>query len=353
MKATKNILLAPLNWGLGHSTRCIPIIRELESQGYTPIIASDGMALQLLQIEFPHLQFLELPSYGIKYPKNGMHFRLQMMLTLPKIWMAMRLEKDLIARWHEEFQFCGIISDNRLGVHLKSVPSVYITHQLHVLSGFTTLISSKLHRKIIRKFDECWIPDLEFRPNLSFKLGHVKDKTINKKYIGPLSRFTPERLPIIFEIIIIISGPEPQRTMLTTILQTEMKKFNGRVLMVLGNVESNQKIDHIENMTIYNYMDTNQLQTAINQSDVVVCRSGYTSVMDLSVLQKKCFLIPTPGQFEQEYLAKKYQAAGFAPCAEQKNFTLADLANVPVYTGFPNPNSEPNWKDLFGLFNSK
>ena len=149
----KNILIAPLNWGLGHATRCIPIIRALEKNQYTPIIASDGAALQLLQKEFPHLQALELPSYQIEYAKKGSDFKWKLLKNTPKMIEAILEEKKVVKKWVKEFQLVGIISDNRLGVYNKKVQSVFITHQLNVLSGNTSWISSKMHQQIIKKFD--------------------------------------------------------------------------------------------------------------------------------------------------------------------------------------------------------
>ena len=164
--STNNILVAPLNWGLGHATRCIPIIRELEKNGFTPIIASDGIALELLQKEFPYLQSVALPSYEIEYAIDGANFKWKLIKNSPKMIQAIFEEKKLVKNLVTTFDLKGIISDNRLGVRSKKIPSVFITHQLNVLSGKTTWISSKLHQHYIKKFTECWIPDFQEIPNL-------------------------------------------------------------------------------------------------------------------------------------------------------------------------------------------
>ena len=185
---SKNILVAPLNWGLGHATRCIPIIKKLEEFGYQPILASDGNALLLLQKEFPHLQTLELPSYQIEYAKKGENFKWKLIKNSPKTIHAILEEKRLVKDWVKQYDLVGIISDNRLGVRNKKVPSVFITHQLTVLSGKTTWISSKLHQFFIAKFNECWVPDVDDIQDLSGKLGHLKETDLRLKYIGVLSR---------------------------------------------------------------------------------------------------------------------------------------------------------------------
>ena len=182
----KNILVAPLNWGLGHATRCIPIIKALEENDFTPILASDGDALAMLRKEFPHLKSLELPSYQIEYAKDGADFKWKMLKSMPKMMESILDEKKIVKRWVKEFDLMGVISDNRLGVFSKKVSSVFITHQLNVLTGNTTWITSKLHQHIIKKFDECWVPDYEDAPNLTGKLGHLKTPIDHIKYIRQL-----------------------------------------------------------------------------------------------------------------------------------------------------------------------
>jgi uncharacterized protein (TIGR00661 family) len=348
--SAKNILVAPLNWGLGHATRCIPIIRELEKNGFTPVLASDGVALHLLQKEFPHLQSLELPSYEIEYAKNGDDFKWKLIKNSPKMIEAIFAEKKIVKKWISEFDLQGIISDNRLGVYSKKIPSVLMTHQLNVLSGKTTWISSKLHQYFIKKFTECWISDKKENQNLPGKLGHLKNSSLNLKYLGPLSRLEKKDLPIKYDLMVILSGPEPQRTFLEQKLSKEIKSFNGKILFIKGIIESEQRIDQDENVNYYNFMTSSEIETAINESKIVLCRSGYTTVMDLAKLQKKAFFIPTPGQFEQEYLARRLKRNGFLPYAKQDDFVIKNLSEVSLYGGLPHLINEIDWKQLFVLF---
>jgi uncharacterized protein (TIGR00661 family) len=348
--SVKNILVAPLNWGLGHATRCIPIIRELEKNGFTPILASDGVALQLLKKEFPHLLSLELPSYEIEYAKNGADFKWKLIKNSPKMIEAIFAEKKIVKKWIAEFDLQGIISDNRLGVYSKKIPSVLITHQLNVLSGKTTWISSKLHQYFIKKFTECWIPDKKENQNLTGKLGHLKNSSLNLKYLGPLSRLEKKDLPIKYDLMVILSGPEPQRTFLEQKLSKEIQSFNGKIVFIKGIIESEQKIEQNDNVTCYNFMTSSEIETAFNESEIVLCRSGYTTVMDLAKLQKKSFFIPTPGQFEQEYLARRLKRNSFLPYAKQDNFKIENLSEVSEYSGLPKLIKEIDWKQLFVLF---
>ena len=346
----KNILVAPLNWGLGHAARCIPIIRELEKNGFTPILASDGVALRLLQKEFPHLHSLELPSYEIEYAKTGSDFKWKLIKNSPKMIEAIFAEKKIVKKWITEFDIQGIISDNRLGVYSKKIPSVFITHQLNVLSGKTTWISSKLHQHFIKKFTECWIPDIKENPNLTGKLGHLENSSLNLKYLGPLSRLEKKDLPIKYDLMVILSGPEPQRTFLEEKIKSEIPKFTGKVLFIKGIIEAEQKTEQGDNVTYFNFMTSSAIETAFNESEMVLCRSGYTTVMDLAKLEKKAFFIPTPGQFEQEYLAKRLKRNGFVPYAKQDDFRIENLLEVNIFGVLPQLKKEVNWKQLLVLF---
>lgn len=347
---TKNILVAPLNWGIGHASRCVPIIRELEKNGYTPLLASDGNSFELLQKEFPHLIVLTLPSYHIEYAKNAKDFKWKLIKNSPKIIKAVFTENRLVKKWITEYEIQGIISDNRLGVYHKNVPCIYITHQLKVLSGKTTWLSTLLHHHFIKKFRECWVPDHEEKPNLSGKLGHLKESNLTLKYVGPLSRLSKKDIPNKYQLMVILSGPEPQRTLLEEILIREITNYTGRVVFVKGIFEKEQKIEYVGLVTYYNYMTSTEIEHTINSSEIVLCRSGYTTIMDLAKLQKSAFYIPTPGQFEQEYLAKKLKRAGIAPYAKQHRFRIENLLEVALYTRQLRFHFEPDWTNLFEVF---
>ncbi len=348
--SAKNILVAPLNWGLGHATRCIPLVNALLQNGFNVILASDGDALTLLKKEFPDLLALELPSYNIEYPKNGADFKWKMIKNTPILFDAVVTEKKVVKKWVKQYRLSGIISDNRLGVLSKKVPSVFMTHQVNVLSGSTTWASGWLHRMVIARFIECWIPDVATDINLSGKLGHMEDPGFDIQYIGPLSRFEKKQVPMIYDLMVVLSGPEPQRTMLEDILSSELATYEGKVVFVRGVVSEKQEMNQVNDCVTYNFMTTDQLEQTLNESKVILCRSGYTTIMDLSKLEKKAFFIPTPGQYEQEYLAKKMKKAGLAPYAKQQNFKIANLAEVASFKGMQAIAGETHWKNLFCLF---
>lgn len=346
----KRILVAPLNWGLGHATRCIPIINALLKENFVPVIASDGSALKLLRKEFPNLSSIELPSYHITYAKNGRLFKLKLLKDSPKLLNAIKEEKKAISRILERNDIAGIISDNRLGVRNKKVPSVFITHQLHVLSGSTSWLSTKVHQKFIKKFDTCWVPDVKGEPNLSGKLGHVKKFDIPTEYIGPLSRFMPKSSTIKNNLMVLLSGPEPQRSLLEDKLLLELKNYPGKIVFVKGIMEQEQTKQDVGNMSVYNFMTSGLLEKTINESALIISRSGYTTIMDMAKLNKKTFFIPTPGQFEQEYLAKRLTNMHIVPSCDQNDFTLKKLNNISSFKGLKTFDFEPDYKNLFRLF---
>lgn len=344
----KKIIIAPLNWGLGHATRCVPVINTLLENNFTPIIASDGIALDFLKQEFPNLEHLILPTYNISYHRN---LKLGLLFQIPQILNSVRKEKKVIDNFIKTNKdVVGIISDNRFGVRSNLVPSVYITHQVNVLSGNTTFLTSYFHQEIIKKFDECWIPDNE-NSQFSGKLSSTK-RNLNTRFIGVLSRFKKEVLEQKIDVLVILSGPEPNRTFLENKLIPEFKNDSRNIVFVLGKVESEQKKWTSENIIFYNYLLSNELQEKMSSSKVIVCRSGYSSIMDLAVLKKKVFLIPTENQYEQEYLAEFLEENMFAPFSTMANFSKEKISEIENYKGLEVAETKLN-PDLFSLFERK
>jgi len=337
---------------LGHATRCIPIITALIKANYIPIIASDGDALILLQKEFPHLKSYRLPSYNIRYTKSSKGLKLKLLLSVPNIVAAVKKERILVEKLIKSEQIEGVISDNRFGVYSKNIPSVYITHQLNVLSGITTYFTSKIHQRIIKNFDECWVPDLDGELNFSGKLGHSKKSSFNLKYLGVLSRFNYKNEEVKYDLLVLLSGPEPQRSLLENKLLVELESFKGKVLFVRGVLSNQCKNVNSNHLEVVNYLLSNELEKVINQSKFVISRSGYSTVMDLAVLGKKAFFIPTSGQYEQEYLAKQLKEKLIAPFVTQQNFKLEDLNELDRFSGFKRLKTSFNL-DFFSLFNGK
>lgn len=346
----KQILIAVLNWGLGHATRCIPLIRDIEAEGHTPLIASNGESLELLRKEFPHLKYLELPAYPVSYPRNGKLFKWKFFLKAPLFLKTIIAEKMKTSEILKNYHIDGIISDNRLGIYTGTVPSAYITHQINLLSGNTTFFTSRLHQYFIHKFSECWVPDIKGKDNLSGRLSDSQSIKVPVKYLGIQSRLRKIQLPQKYDITILLSGPEPQRSLLEDILLKEFWGTEKKVLLVRGKIKQQNVLKIKGNIRVLNFLTGTELETALNQSRLILSRSGYSTLIDLYVLGKKAFLIPTPGQPEQEYLAQRMQDLGIAPFCNQKNFKKEKLNRVSAYSGFPGSSECTGASRFFSLF---
>jgi len=319
------VLIAVLHWGIGHATRCIPIINQLQNEGFEPVLASDGKALTVLQKQFPKLDYVSLPSYNIKYTKYPKLFKIKLLVQLPKFIKAYKAERKYIKEIVKSKQIKAIISDNRFGAFYKGIPSIYMTHQLRVKSGLTTFLTSFFHKKISCKFDVCWVPDSKENPNLSGDLSHRINFKKPIEYIGLLSQFNKEYIPLKYDILILLSGPEPQRSLLEKKLLSIYKKTTKKICFVKGIVESEVRKTTTANITSYNFLLGDALQKIINQSEWVIARSGYSTIMDLALLQKKAIFIPTPGQTEQIYLANHLKRQKIADFILQENLSIETL----------------------------
>jgi len=330
------IIVAPLNWGIGHATRCVPVINDLIKKGFEPIICSDGNALQYLKKEFATIKTYTLPSYAIKYAKKGYLLKLKLLFQVPKIKKVIKAEHKVIQQIIKKENIKGIISDNRFGVYSTKIPSVYITHQLNVFSGITTFLTSKIHQRIMDNFKEIWIPDSK-KQNLSGDLSKSDNKQGKTKFIGVLSRFQNSVVQTIKfeqELLVLLSGTEPQRTILEHKLRLELNNYTKKVLFVRGKINTKSQLKNTDNITFVNFLEQEDLFKSIVNSKFVIARSGYSTIMDLAVLQKKCFFIPTPGQTEQEYLAKNLEQLKISPFSTQNKFKIALLDTMVNYTGF-------------------
>lgn len=300
------ILVAPLDWGLGHATRCIPIIYTLINAGATVLLAGEAATEVILKKEFPSLNFLPLKGYNIQYSKYKRSFFLKLLSQVPHIKKTIQYEHKWLQKVVKDQKIDAVISDNRFGLYHDTVPTVYITHQLHIETGNAWLnkIAQQIHYNYINRFSQCWVPDNEDLINLAGKLSHTSRlPIIPVKYIGVLSRFKKEQLAVTNKLLIVLSGPEPQRSIFENIILQQIKDFEEPVVLVRGLPAQTATLSLGPNIQVYNHLPSNELSRKIQQSEMVLARAGYSSIMDLTTLQQKAILVPTPGQAEQEYLA--------------------------------------------------
>ena len=312
------ILVAPLNWGLGHASRCVPLIQRFLDEGHEVILGGDGESLTLLRRQFPKLRYTYLAPLRLRYSASRRQVW-AMLKALPKLIAWAYKDHAMLQALLREEKIDRVVSDNRFGLYADGVETVYITHQLHILlpSPWRWLepLAARLHARIYARYNKVWVPDYEEpEKSLAGDLSHIKGQRdkgqCTVSYIGPLSRFSlTERSGLTaqrsYTIVAVLSGLEPQRTMLERELVRRYADSEENVLIVQGLL--NRPATRIKrgNITIVPSMTDSELVPALLGAQHIIARSGYSTIMDLETLglMQKAELIPTPGQPEQEYLA--------------------------------------------------
>ena len=340
-----NILVVPLDWGLGHATRCIPIIQSLLANGCQVIIAGENATRAVLEHEFPQCTFLSLQGYRIRYSRQKQWLPIKIALQIPRILLRSYQEHRWLKKIVNQYSIQAVIADNRFGLFHSTIPSVYITHQLLIKTGnrFSEKILQKIHGWVIRQYTHCWVPDFEGQENIAGELSHPITSPSNVQYIGCLSRLSPMDNQIKkYDLLLLLSGPEPQRSIFEQLLLAQLKHYSGKVLLVRGlptsdgKEKSNAPVES-SRLTIHHHLAAAQLNEAIQQAEWVLCRSGYTTIMDLVKIGQKAILVPTPGQTEQEYLARHLMAQQFFYAATQQHFVLTDALKLAADFNFEIP----------------
>lgn len=322
----KKIMIAPLDWGLGHATRCIPIIDELLQQGAIVHLGGDGASYTLLKEAYPFLPAHDLPAYNIEYP-SGTSGAWKTLFKAPDIIKAIKEERKVVDQIALQEGLDAIISDNRYGAHTPRAHCVFMCHQLRVLPPkglrWGAPIIFRWHKSFFGNFDSLWIPDYENAHNLSGILSHGLKTDLPTYFIGPQSRFSGLKVEERQEnyVAVVLSGPEPQRSILEEILTQQLIELGTKAILVRGVVEKNVEVE-IGLLKKVNYLHKEELFKLLSHASWVICRPGYSTLMDLSLMQKKALLIPTPGQTEQEYLAENLAAKGAAIVQVQKKIDV-------------------------------
>lgn len=331
----KRILVCPLDWGLGHATRCVPLIREFQAQGAEVIVATTGLQVAFFEQECPELQQISAISYQIRYPKHGWLMPFWLLQELPRLRRLIRAEQLWTEQACIDHDINLVVSDNRFGCYSKSLPSVYITHQVRI--PFNTpfqpleFLGQSLHGYFQKSFQEVWIPDSPEYPGLGGRMSHPEALANKYRYVGPLTRFQAVDAPVKtqYRWLAMLSGPEPQRTLLESKVLAAFAGMPGPKLLVQGKPGCLPPTHKVPDLQVFSHLKSDELRTAILASDVVLCRSGYSSLMDLQTLQARAVLVPTPGQTEQECLAYTLQRSGtcgFVPQGKMNADTLNQAA---------------------------
>lgn len=330
----KNILVCPLDWGIGHATRCMPIINRLIARGENVIIAADNRPLAFLKKEYPQLKFIRFPGINVKYPSNNKMVT-KLAFMLPGILFQIRKENGELQEIIKKHDIDAVISDNRFGLYSDKVPCVYITHQLFIQAParfkWLNPLLFKMHKRFIDKYNACWIPDFQGKFSLTGALTNKKKVNDKIFFIGPLTRFNEKYENSSannnddFEIVAIVSGPEPQRSIIEKILISQLKNRSEKCLLLQGRPDKQEYQKVNGNLTILSHLPTEKLIRIIKKAKLIISRSGHSTIMDLSALGKRAVFVPTPGQGEQEYLAKYHFSKGHYFFMQQKKINI-DIA---------------------------
>lgn len=327
MESRKNILICPLEWGLGHATRMIPLASELLKLNLNVIFASGEEHLSLIRGELPECSCISFPGFNPRYSRYLPQY-LAMLLRIPQLIFHITREHFRLKKIIKDYSIDIVISDNRFGLWNSHIKSVYVTHMPRIpfpkSFRFLEPAGVFIHRLIIRKYDYCYIPDLPGDENISGRLSHGIRLPENVRYIGLLSRFSlvkqSEKIPTgTFSNTIILSGPEPQKEMLKRKLTDIFREKETATVILEGKPDLNMEPSYDGNIVLFNHLPAGILKRIILESDLIISRSGYTTVMDLITLNSSALLIPTPGQTEQEYLARYLTESGFFSNLKQKD----------------------------------
>ncbi len=336
-KKKSKVLVCPLDWGIGHATRCVPVIRHLRDQGAEVLIAAGGNPLAFLRGEFPELAFIPFPGPQIRYSRKK-RMLLRMLLQAPRLIAGIWQEHRRLRRIIREHDIDAVISDNRFGLWSAQVPSVYITHQVMIKAphwgGLAEPLLHRIHGWFISRYDECWIPDEPGDNNLSGDLAHRYPPPGNSLFVGPLSRFEKPHEPARNngagpDWLFLLSGPEPQRTVFEEIIISELGKgFPGTAVILQGLPAGVRQREMGARTRILPHLPDEALRDLILSAGKIVCRPGYSTLMDLAMLGRTAVLVPTPGQTEQEYLAGHAARNGRFRVVCQDQFRITEITDL-------------------------
>jgi uncharacterized protein (TIGR00661 family) len=328
MKKRRRVFYAVLNMGLGHASRSLPIIQHFADQGWELYIGSSGRSLQFLKYEISQAKYFELPDYNLQYTRKGVSLIL-LLSQLPALFRKIRIENELTSQLVRENRIDMIISDHRYGCYHSDIPSIFLSHQLRFITPkmlrpleFTGIWFNQYFHK---KYSAILIPDKKKKNEglLSGRLSNIR-KSSDLHFCGPLSSIQKKVAPEDIDILISVSGPEPQRTIFEKTVLSQVKNIPGKKVIVLGKPEDNNREVVSDQLVIYNFASRKVMLELFNRSKLIVSRSGYSTLMELVELQKKALFVPTPGQTEQLYLAKRLEKLGYFYYSPQNKLDLAE-----------------------------
>lgn len=341
-----SVFVAPLSWGLGHATRDMPLIETFLRHGHRVTIGTSGPALHLLRREFPACDFVDFPDYPAPYTRSRF-FVARFAAFVPAMLAAIRREHLFFTRWLAGHPCDLVVSDNRFGVYAPGRPSFFISHQLrfHVpaplwpAGGLSEFFNGAHHRHFTRVI----VPDnADPARRLSGRLSinRRSERAGRVFFAGILCAADAGRVPAgaaDIDYLALVSGPEPQRRELERIVLAQVPRLPGRKVIVLGRPAEEFARRPGRRTLVLAHASRPRLNRLMRRARFVIARPGYTTMMELAELGlRHALFIPTPGQTEQEYLARYYRRRGWFLSRSQYRVDLArDVPAAAAYRGFP------------------
>jgi len=316
------ILLSPLNWGLGHVSRTVPIIQLLLAQNNEVIICCDENQEQYYRTYFPDLWYVPHQGYPFYFQGKG-NWTLDILRNYVSLKHYLSEEKKKVEDLVEKFNSDLVISDQRFGFVSKKVRSIVISHQLNLPVPNWNIVAKFINKRLLSKFDEVWIPDTT-EQKYSGVLSNGRHK--GKYFIGTKSRFEKVEKNAVktYEYLGIVSGPSPYNQQLLDLLMKKLAASNHKYAIIVPNAlyQENKNSNYI---ALIPSPEHEEFVRLIKESKTVISRSGYSTIMDLIQTGNDGILIPTPGQAEQLYLAKLHQNHPSWKFKTEKEFSLMTL----------------------------
>jgi UDP-N-acetylglucosamine transferase subunit ALG13 len=332
------VFIAALDWGLGHATRVVQIVQQQINTGNEVMVGASARQIPIYAEHFPNIAIELMPSVSPLYSKRGNQI-IPILKFIPRFFRSLYSEHQFLKHVIEKHEIEMVISDNRYGLYNKEIKSILITHQLNLLLPTSIRFLQKptniLLRKLINRFDNCYIPDFP-EPNslsgkLSFPVPKLKCKVEHKKLLSRLSIVDSEKIQSYPELLVIISGPEKQRTAFEQAILYSLKAVSTTISYLIIRGIPDNETNKIENSL--NHASAPLLKAYIENARYIICRAGYSTIMDLVIMKKTAMLVPTPGQTEQEYLAEHLTNKGLFLSVKQGELNIQDaIEKLNIFT---------------------
>lgn len=290
----KRVLISPLNWGMGHVSRCIGLIHRLEKQNNTVIIACNDEQKAILILYFPENVFIAHEGYPFKFSGKG-RFGLDLIKSSNRLRARHKAECHETEQMVKEHRIDVVVSDHRYGFRCESITSVFVTHQVQLPVKWYEVVAQILHKSLLKKFDCVWV--LDYRDHRLAGNLSKNNASLSVDYLGAVSRFEiydkfeGEKL----NSVVIVSGPSVYGQQFIDGLTPDDETSKLYRVIAKKDINIPLRFARLEG----NWLEKDK---EVIKAKRIISRTGYSTIMDIDYLKCEGELTATPGQREQEYL---------------------------------------------------